>query len=96
MGIFQYLPLLESLDLSGNQIKELPVGIFQELSNLKSLDLSENQFEEFPLERIRRLPKLKHISIDRSIRNLNEVTSTLTSVGVRVEIFNPDPDNFLF
>jgi len=41
------LSSIEHLDLSGNQLRELPKEIVQ-LTNLKQLDLSKNQFQELP------------------------------------------------
>ena len=46
-GIFQLADTLEILDLSGNQIRDLPDN-FDSLQNLKILFLSENQFVKFP------------------------------------------------
>ena len=46
-GIFELADTLEILDLSGNQIRDLPDN-FDSLQNLKILFLSENQFVKFP------------------------------------------------
>lgn len=63
------LPNLEYLDLSNNQLSELPHDIAS-FQNLKILDLSNNQFSELPAE-IVNLPNLEYLYLNDN--NLLEV-----------------------
>jgi Leucine-rich repeat (LRR) protein len=56
------LPLLNEMNLSGNELIRLPVS-FVELKNLKRLNLDKNHFEAFP-DFIKKMSKLTHLSID--------------------------------
>ena len=47
-GVFDGLFALKSLDLSNNQLLDLPMGIFEDLSALTDLDLSNNLFAQIP------------------------------------------------
>ncbi|KEI71198.1 leucine-rich repeat protein [Endozoicomonas elysicola] len=62
-----------ALDLSGNQITELPAGVFQRLGNLRWLKLSDNQIHCIAPGAFRGLDNIHYLSLaNNSLRELPE------------------------
>ncbi|KAJ5632265.1 hypothetical protein N7490_008604 [Penicillium lividum] len=88
------LQKLESLDLRGNALTELPEEL-GELKNLKTLDVGENQLSSLPFEALSRVPlstlnapknKLRGTLIPASVDRLEKLQS-LNIANNSVEIF---------
>ena len=68
-GLWSWLEnllMLENLDISGNQIKIIPVGAFTTTTNLKHVDLSDNSLLTLTFE-IKCLVNLKEIDISNNV-----------------------------
>ncbi|CAH1251503.1 LRRIQ4 [Branchiostoma lanceolatum] len=68
---------VQSLDLSGQQLKQLPDEL-QQLVDLVRLDLSNNKFKKFPTT-VLKLPKLEHLNISRNTLSTFPVETRLMS-----------------
>ncbi|CAH1779958.1 unnamed protein product [Owenia fusiformis] len=55
---------LESLDLWGCDLDQLPSGVFQNLSALKTIDLTDNNFDYIPIEELRDVKGLRRLSME--------------------------------
>ena len=63
-GDFGGLSSVEWLDLTGNDLTELPEDMFSELSNLKVLVLTDNRFTELPADTFAGLSSLEELWLD--------------------------------
>ncbi|KPP76367.1 Trophoblast glycoprotein-like [Scleropages formosus] len=57
------LPRLQRLDLSGNQLRTIPLDTFETLSSLEALDLTNNSFQTIGKENITKLSEHKAIRV---------------------------------
>ena len=62
----ELLTLLETLNLSKNQLLYLQEGIFSKLRCLQQLDLSENQLSSLSVENLRGLVALSYLNLSRN------------------------------
>ncbi len=74
--LLKVLPLLEELDVGGNNLSAVPRW-FPELKNLKKLLMDHNQFRKIP-EEIFRLPSLKILNLSHNL--LENVPAALTQL----------------
>ena len=85
---FSSLSKLTTLDLSENNLEELPAEVFDSLTSLTTLDLGDNSLEELPAEVFNSLTSLITLDLsDNSLADLpddllNRLTS-LTSLNLR-------------
>ena len=76
-NVFQYLPRavlknlssLESLDISGNQIRSISSDAFIGLTSLKSLYLRRNQIQYLPSKFLEMISSVTHLSLDSTYLN---------------------------
>ena len=54
---------LETLDLSGNELDDIPSNAFADLKNLRHLDLSHNRFTDLPVDVFDGLNKLQVLNL---------------------------------
>ena len=59
-------PNLQTLRLSNNQLKKLPVGVFNGLANLESLHLDTNQLQTLPVGAFNGLTSLLGLNLDNN------------------------------
>lgn len=68
---FEKVPLLKSLDLSSNNVTELPGDVFVDLTLLVDLNLNKNYFAALPSEIFNRNRNLKRIRLNFNRRPLS-------------------------
>ena len=82
--LFWDLESLEILDLSNNQIAELPYKLFKSQANLKTLKLSRNLLTQLASETLWGIEKLNHLMLDNNLlEEINDgVFSNFSSLSI--------------
>ena len=81
IGISAFLPTLQHLDLSRNQIIDLPDGAFRYLQQLRYLDLSYNRISVLPYGIFDDLVQLNHLDLNNNtISNLTGISANLSQL----------------
>lgn len=76
MDGFSGLPLLETLDLSGNNLREIDPSVFRDgMGRLAHLILADNQLSTIPYEALTPLSALKTLDLSENLINTLQPTS---------------------
>ncbi|KAL7026929.1 hypothetical protein ACKWTF_005238 [Chironomus riparius] len=84
--VLKRLPLLEDLNLSGNQIPLFINSTFDNLPNLKTLDISRNNIAELSPEIFNKLPELQKVSLDNN--ELTELPEKIFNKNPKLQVVN--------
>ncbi|KAM7400987.1 hypothetical protein PAMA_005268 [Pampus argenteus] len=84
-GMFDSLKKLETLQMKGNILSDLPTFLFLKLHNLRILDLSQNKLQEVKEETFSGLARLEILKINNNLIT-NVSTDTFSSVSQLIEL----------